>query len=131
MTKTIRQTATFSASPHAVYEALMDARKHAKFTGAPATTSRKVGGAFTAYGGALSGTNLELIPDKKIVQAWRADDWPAGHFSRATFALKNVKSGTQLSFYQSGVPDKEYAGVKQGWVEHYWTPMRKMLHGGK
>ena len=127
MTRIIRQTATFKADPHAVYEALLDARKHSKFTGAPATTSRKVGGAFTAYGDALSGTNLELVPDQKIVQRWRANDWPAGHFSRATFSLKKVKGGTQLSFYQSGVPDKHYAGIKSGWVEHYWTPMKKML----
>jgi activator of HSP90 ATPase len=127
MAKTIRQTATFKASPHDVYEALMDARKHTKFSGAPATTSRKVGGAFSAYGGSLSGTNLELERDKKIVQAWRADDWPAGHFSRATFSLKPVKGGTQLSFYQSGVPDLHYAGIKQGWIDFYWTPMKKML----
>ena len=131
MTKTIRQTATFKADPHAVYEALMDARKHAKFTGAPATTSRKVGGAFTAFGGSLSGTNLELVPDKKITQAWRADDWPAGHISRASFSLRKVKGGTQLSFYQSGVPDKHYEGIKKGWIDYYWTPMKKMLDGGK
>jgi len=29
-TKTIKQTAVFKADPHAVYEALMDAKKHAK-----------------------------------------------------------------------------------------------------
>ena len=32
-TKTIRQTITFKAPPHDIYEALMDSRKHAKFTG--------------------------------------------------------------------------------------------------
>jgi activator of HSP90 ATPase len=127
MSKTIRQTATFKASPHDVYEALMDSRKHAKFTGAPAKISRKVGGEFTAYGGSLSGQTLELAPDKKIVQAWRADDWPAGHFSRATFSLKKVKGGAELSFYQSNVPDEHYAGIKQGWIDFYWTPMKKML----
>ena len=131
MPKTIRQTATFKADPHTVYETLMDSRKHAKFSGAPATISRKKGGAFTTYGGSLSGTNLELIPDKKIVQAWRADDWQAGHYSRATFSLKKVKGGTELSFYQSGVPDKHYEGIKKGWIDFYWTPMKKMLHGGK
>lgn len=127
MTKTIRQTATFKASPHEVYEALVDSRKHSKFTGGKVTMSRKIGGAFTAYGGSLSGTNLELVPDKKIVQAWRADDWPAGHFSRATFSLKKVKGGTQLSFYQSGVPDEHYTGIKQGWIDFYWKPMKAML----
>jgi len=43
MSKTIRQSVTIKASPHAVYEALMDSRKHAAFSGMPARISRKVG----------------------------------------------------------------------------------------
>ena len=35
-TKTIEQTVEFSASPHEVYEALMDSEKHSAFTGAKA-----------------------------------------------------------------------------------------------
>ncbi len=67
MPKTIRQTVTFKASPHEVYEALMNSRRHAKFSGGKARLSRKVGGKFTAYDGYIEGTNLELAPDKKIV----------------------------------------------------------------
>ena len=46
-TKTIRQTVQFGARPEDVYDALMDPKKHAKFTGAKATISRKVGGSFS------------------------------------------------------------------------------------
>src|SRR5438045_2683656 len=130
MAKTIRQTVTIKASPHEVYEALIDARKHGKFTGGKATISRKVGAPFSIFGGSLSGKNLEIVPDKKIVQAWRADDWPADHFSRATFSLKKVKGGTQLSFYQSGVPDEHVASIKEGWNSFYWKPMKAMLEKG-
>ena len=63
MARIIRQSATFHAAPHAVYEALMDSRQHAKFTGSPARMSRKVGGAISAFGGYISGTNLELLTD--------------------------------------------------------------------
>ncbi len=78
MATLIRQSVTFKATPHEVYEALMDSRKHARFTHEPARISRKVGGAFSAYSGYITGTNLELVPDKKIVQAWHAQDWPEG-----------------------------------------------------
>ena len=61
--RTIEQTKHFDASPHDVYEALMDSEKHSQFTGAKATISRDVGGAFTAYDGALSGSILELAPN--------------------------------------------------------------------
>jgi activator of HSP90 ATPase len=126
-TKTIRQTVTFKASPHEVYEALMDSRKHARFTGAGASISREVGGKFTAYGGSLQGENLELVPDAKIVQTWRSDDWPEGHHSRATFSLSKVAGGTRLTFTQTGVPEEFYEDIKQGWIDYYWEPMKGML----
>ena len=73
-TKTVEQTVIVNASPHDVYEALMDSEKHSQFTGAEAVISREVGGFFTAYDGALSGVMLELVPDSKIVQTWRGSD---------------------------------------------------------
>jgi len=126
-TKTIRQTVTFKASPHEVYEALMDSRQHTKFTGAKASISRKVGGRFTAYDGYIEGVNLELVPDEKIVQSWRGSDWPEGHYSKAAFALKEVGGSTRLTFVQTGVPEDEYDSIRQGWHDYYWKPMKKML----
>lgn len=46
-TKTIRQTATFKASPHEVYEALLNSRKHSKFAGGKVSISRRAGGIIT------------------------------------------------------------------------------------
>ena len=126
-TKTIRQSVTFKATPHAVYEALMDSRLHAKFTGAKASISRKVGGKFSAHNGYIRGKNLELVPDKKIVQKWTCTDWPKGHYSTATFLLKKSKGGTQLAFTQEGVPEKFYKSISQGWHDHYWHPMEEMF----
>lgn len=127
-TKLLRQSVTIYASPHDVYEALMDSKKHTKFTGQKAVVSRKVGGKFVVYGG-LSGVNLELAPDKKIVQSWRCEmeDWPKGHHSKITFSLKKVKGGTRLSFTQSGLPVKSYKPMQQGWKQYYWEPMKAML----
>jgi len=127
MPKTIRQTVLIKASPHVVYEALMDSRRHAAFSGMPARISRKPGGRFTAYGPYLSGVNLELIRDRKIVQFWRARNWPPFHYSTVTFDLKKDKGGTRLSFTQVGVPDNDYQAKKRGWIHSYWEPMKKLL----
>lgn len=127
MGKTIRQTATFKASPHEVYEMLMDAKKHSEFTGGDAQISRKVGGKFTIYDGEIEGENLELVPDKKIVQTWRYSDWPQGHYSTATFSLEEADGGTRLTFTQKDVPDDKYEEIKQGWKDYYWKPMKEML----
>lgn len=126
-TKTIRQVVTFKASPHMVYEALMDSRKHSRFTGDTASISRKIGGRFKAYGDYIEGVNLELAPDEKIVQSWRANDWPEGHYSRVTFSLKELEKGTQLTLTQSDVPEEFYEEIGQGWHDFYWTPIKEMF----
>ena len=126
--KILRQTRTFKASAKDLYEAIMDSRKHAKFTGAPAEISTKVGGAISAHGGYVEGKNLELVPNKKIVQAWRGSDWREGVYSRATFAFRSAGKGkTKLTFTQSGIPDDQFEDVKKGWIDFYWQPLAKML----
>jgi uncharacterized protein YndB with AHSA1/START domain len=129
MAKTIRQQATIRATPHAVYEALMDSRKHARFTGESASISRKVGGAIRAGGGYISGVNLDLVPDRKIVQSWHAADWPEGHMSTAVFVLKRIPGGTRLFFTHRNVPDEHAGDIAQGWKDYYWTPMKRLLEG--
>jgi activator of HSP90 ATPase len=127
MSKAITQTVTFKTTPHAIYEALMDEKKHAAFTGGVAKISRKAGGKFSIYGGDIEGKNLELVTDQKIVQSWRYSDWAEGHYSTATFALEPTEKGTRLTFSQTDVPDDKYEEIKQGWKDYYWGPMKEML----
>lgn len=131
-TKTIRQSVTLKASPHEIYEALMDSKKHSKFTESDAHISKKIGGKFSVWGGSISGTNLELVPDKKIVQAWRSDEdmWPKGHYSKATFIIEKAKGGTRLKFVQTDVPIEAYESIKLGWRDYYWEPMKKFFKPG-
>jgi activator of HSP90 ATPase len=126
-TGTIRQKVRFKPTPHQVYEALMDSENHSEFTRSQAEISREVGGRFSAYDGWIEGRNLVLEPDKKIVQSWRGKDWPDGHYSTATFELIEVETGTELTFTQTDVPEEHLVEIDKGWVEHYWTPMKKML----
>jgi len=126
-TRKIKQSVTFKASPHDVYEALMDSKKHTKFTGGKASISWEVGGKFSAFDGYAEGVNLQLMPDKKIVQSWRASDWPEGHYSEVTFLFKENEGGTNLIFSQTGVPEEQYDDVSQGWRDYYWAPMKEML----
>ena len=85
--KTIKQEVHLNAKPEEVYEAYTDAEKHGEFTGSKVVFEKKVGGKFSAWDGSLDGENLELVNGKKIVQKWRADDWPKGHYSTLTIEL--------------------------------------------
>jgi activator of HSP90 ATPase len=86
-----------------------------------------LGGKFTVFGRYIQGINLDLMPNKRIVQAWWGSDWPRSHYSIATFSLKRSKRGTRLTFTQIGVPARELKGIFQGWRDYYWKPMKGML----
>jgi activator of HSP90 ATPase len=127
MSKIIKQTVTFKATPHEVYETLMDSKKHAAFTGGKASISRRIGGSIMAYDNYITGKNIELVPDKKIVQDWRAVDWPEDYFSRVTFELTAIPQGTRLDFTHADVPEGTEKEFTQGWIDNYWEPMKKYL----
>jgi activator of HSP90 ATPase len=129
-TKTIRQRVSFKASPMDVYNMIMDARKHQSLSGERAVISKKVGGAFTAWGSHICGFNLVLKPGKKIVQAWRATGWWPDHYSIAIFDLEKSARACELTFTQIGVPPNRYSGHYRGWIEAYWTPMREIFANG-
>ncbi|MDO8428467.1 MAG: SRPBCC domain-containing protein [Candidatus Diapherotrites archaeon] len=119
----MKQTVNFTASPHKVFEALMDSKQHSEFTESKCTISRKINGKISAYDGYIEGKNLELVKDKKIVQEWRASDWPEKHYSQASFELAKAKTGTQLKFTQTNVPKEQFEAISDGWKEHYWNKM--------
>ena len=127
-TKNIQHTVLFRATPKAVYDALMNGKKHAQFTGARARIRAKAGATFSCYDGYITGITLELAPARRIVQAWRSRGWPSGHYSMVTFQLaKRPRGRTQLRFTQVGVPARDYARKNQGWRTHYWQPLKRFL----
>lgn len=126
-TKDLKQTVEFeNVSPHDIYEALMDSKKHSQLTGDRASISRQMGGRSTAFGDWLEAINVELIPDKKIVQRWRGSDWPKGHYSLATFEIKEkTDNGSILIFTQIGIPEDKFDDISDGWYEHYWDKIKE------
>jgi activator of HSP90 ATPase len=122
-TKTLHQSIVFAATPHELYDALMDSKKHSAFTGEKAKIGRRVGDPFSTWGDWATGVNVELVPDKKIVQQWRAADWPEGHHSTITFEFKKEGAGTRLDFTQTDIPESLYDDIAQGWQEWYWEKL--------
>jgi activator of HSP90 ATPase len=123
-TASIRQSRFIPAPPEAVYEAFVNARKHAAFTGAAATGTARAGAAFTAWGGYISGKHLELDKGKRIVQEWSTSEWPEGAPpSRLEFTFETKKGGCQVKMVQTAVPADQADRYKQGWDDFYWSPL--------
>jgi activator of HSP90 ATPase len=124
--QTITQTVVVAATPDQVYNALVLPRRHAAFTKSPATGSSKVGGAFTAWDGYISGVHRELVKGRRIVQDWRTTEWPDGApDSKLTLTLKVVKGGTEITMVHSNVPAEQADSYRQGWIDFYWRPLEQ------
>ncbi|PPD58520.1 SRPBCC family protein [Dehalogenimonas etheniformans] len=125
--KTIIQLAVFEAPARRVYDALMNSEQHSAFTGDTASIDARMGGRFKAYGDYISGTFREIVPGKKIVQDWRASDWPPGVFSIVTIQLQGKNEVTTLRLTQEGVPETFAEEISQGWHDFYWDRLREYL----
>lgn len=121
----IHQEEIFAATPHQVYEALIDSEKHSEFTNSKAEIENKVGGTFSVWDGYATGENEELEEDSLIVQKWRASDWPEGVYSTVTYKLFSSGEGTKLLFTQEGVPAEFIKDITDGWKEYYWKPLHE------
>jgi uncharacterized protein YndB with AHSA1/START domain len=64
------------ASPEKVFRTWLSSDGHTGMTGSPAKVEPRVGGAFTAWDGYITGKTLELKPYTRIVQAWRTSEFP-------------------------------------------------------
>jgi len=137
----IHQERLFKASPKRVYEALTVSEQFDKVTQLsgvmqaavmakmrkPTKISREPGGAFSLFGGYIVGRQIELIPDRLIVQAWHAGSWEPGVYSVTTFVLIGQGEATKLIFDHAGFPNGEGAHLAAGWQSNYWEPLAKYL----
>jgi activator of HSP90 ATPase len=122
----IHQEETFEATASKVYRVLIDATEFATMTGAPATGTGAEGGSFSLFGGHITGRQVELVPDRLVVQAWRAKTWPAGVYSIARFELHPDGSKTRVVFDHDGFPVEMKDHLAAGWTSNYWEPMHKL-----
>jgi len=122
---TIHQEIDFNATPQKLYEALLNSKQFAEFSGRPAEINREIGGAFSLFKGHIVGRNVELVPNERIVQAWRGVTWPEGAYSIVRFGLNPQRSGTHLVFDHIGFPEVLHDHLASGWDQNYWSLLKK------
>jgi uncharacterized protein YndB with AHSA1/START domain len=135
----IHQENTFKASRKRVYEALTDtgqfdkiieisgAKKSTALGTKPTQISGEAGGEFVIFGGHIIGRQIDLVPNLRIIQAWRVVDWEPGVYSIARFELKEQGDGTRIVFDHTGFPKRLGSHLAEGWRLHYWEPLAKFL----
>ena len=96
----------------------------------PGEDRTRAGARFEAFGGALTGTVLQVVPHRLIVQSWRST-----HFAKRdvdwTLALSFVpfRKGGRIELTHVNVADRDIGGVSEGWSKYYFLPWRAYLAG--
>jgi activator of HSP90 ATPase len=114
------------ASAQAIYDAWLSSEGHASITGGqPAEVSPKVGAAYSAWDGYITGSNLKLEPEKRIVQSWRSTDFnDDDQDSQIEVLLEALPAGTKVTLHHTNVP-ADQPDYQEGWQEHYFEPMKE------
>jgi len=124
---TIHQEVDFDAPPARLYEVLLDAKQFSALTMDSAEIQPQAGAPFKLFGGRIEGRNIELVPNRRIVQAWRPSNWAAGVYSIVKFELVARGSGTLIVFDHSGFAESQWEGLSSGWENRYREPLHKYL----
>ena len=72
-----------------------------------------------------SGTTLELVPGKRIVQSWRTTEFAASDAdSTIIIELEPTKTVTRLTLIHKGAPSDQTEYEHGGWEDFYFVPMK-------
>ncbi|RDW94723.1 hypothetical protein BP5796_00486 [Coleophoma crateriformis] len=122
-TTTVTDNEEFRAPASELYKTFTDPQRITAFTRAAPKLfeGAKKGGKFELFGGNVSGEYLELKEPTKIVQSWRLDQWPKGHYSRLeiNFDQNDVDNVTVMRVSWTGVPIGQEEVTKRNWSEYY------------
>ena len=128
MADSIQQSVVFKAKANRIYDILIDSKEFAAFTGGKAAKiDPTAGGAFSVFDGMITGRNVELLPAKRIVQAWRAGNWDEGVYSIVRFDLAGEGTGARLTLTHVGFPEEHRPHLASGWQARYFEPMQAYL----
>lgn len=124
---TVHLEADFKASPARVYEAFMDEKQFSASTGKDAEFKNEEGAAFKRFNGAVTGRNIELIPNNRIVLAWHSKAWPASTYSIVRLEFTATASGTNVILDQTGIPPEFTQLQKENWPLRVFDPLANYL----
>ncbi|KAL0275994.1 UNVERIFIED_CONTAM: hypothetical protein PYX00_003681 [Menopon gallinae] len=113
-----------------LYNSLTVTEMVAAFTHGRVKLDAKPGGKFELFEGNVSGEFIQLEPYSKIVQSWRCERWPSGHYSIVTIDIKQQAEFTEFKLTQTGVPQGESESIRENWERYYLDALKSTFGFG-
>lgn len=128
----VHQEALIGAPPQQVFELLTSGSVFGAATGQPADITDREGEPFSLFSGRVEGRQIELVPGRRVVQAWRfstahPSPWEPGVYSTLRFTLEPAGDGTRLVIDHTGIPAEWIEHISQGYPTFYQDPIAEFF----
>ena len=126
MSEKLELSVVLPAAPERVYQAWLDSKAHADFTGSPANIDPQIGADYSAWDGYIWGKTLALEPYRLIRQSWHTSEFPEGAAdSFLELIFEPEGAGTKLILIHTNIPDGQGEQYRQGWEDYYFATMKE------
>lgn len=114
-----------TADPEEVFAALTNPFQIEIWSGYPADMKPEIGYVFSLWEGDITGVNLEVKPNRSLVQEWFFGEQEEQSIVRIT--LKKEGGKTLLELTHTNIPADVYNEITEGWREYYLGSVKDML----
>ncbi|NOR74244.1 MAG: ATPase [Draconibacterium sp.] len=122
--KNLKRYYTLNVEPADVYNALTNKKILEIWTGEVAEMEAVVDTEFSLWGGSITGVNLEIEENKKIVQQWFFGE---GEKSIVTIKIHSHKKGCSVELLHTNIPDDAFENISSGWDEDYFGALKELF----
>lgn len=113
------------ADPEEVFAALTNPFQIELWSGYPADMKPEAGYVFSLWEGDITGVNLEVVPNKRLVQEWFFGEQDEQSIVRIT--LKKAGGRTLVDLNHTHIPEDVFEEITEGWRDYYLGSVKSML----
>ena len=123
--KNIKRYYTLNAEPKDIFNALTNKRMLEIWTGEAAEMEPVSGSEFSLWDGSITGVNIEIEENKKIVQQWFFGE--DEEESLVTIKIHPHKKGTSVELIHTNIPDDAFENISEGWDDDYFGALNELF----
>jgi len=97
------------------------------WSGEKAIMTTKVGEEFSLWDGDITGKNIEIIENEKLVQQWYFGEDDDTEPSIVTIKIWPKNSSCSVELLHTNIPDEAYENIVEGWNDAYLGAVKALM----
>eukprot|EP01119_Soliformovum_irregulare_P021605 TRINITY_DN722_c0_g1_i1.p1 TRINITY_DN722_c0_g1~~TRINITY_DN722_c0_g1_i1.p1 ORF type:complete len:334 (-),score=84.19 TRINITY_DN722_c0_g1_i1:96-1097(-) len=121
----------FVCPPSELFACFVDPNRVKAYSGSNSVMNGTEGGEFKLFDGTVTGINTKVEHPKLLVQKWRFESWPQGHYSQVTLSIEEKNGKSILTVKQDNIPAEDKERTERGWSHNFFNRIKGVFgYGG-